>query len=341
MINFLTIQTKKMNKKILFAALFIGTSMAVQAQTLFVPGGSAGIGVSQTTQGVGIGNSSPGNTNYPGNRLSFNNVNDGTNGMDGITWFSQIPTWYGIYRTPGPWTAPNYQQLQLQWNTGIILNPGSGNSKSYVDVQGPLKAYSIEVGGASIDGSLALNIKGNSAFISRSGTTISSAFIRGTNDYSLSTTPDYTWYNNDQTGIFHPAPNVIGFSTGGIEKVRISDAGLSIGSTTIDANYPLSVNGRIRAKEIKVYTAWADFVFDKKYELMSLKDVEAYIDLNNHLPELPSAQEVEKEGVSLGDMQAKLLQKIEELTLHMIQQNKKIEHLEVENEILMKTVNNK
>jgi hypothetical protein len=341
-----------MKTKILFAALFIGSSMAANAQTLFVPGGTAGIGSAQTTQGIGIGNNTPGNPTYPGNRLSFNNLNDGSNGLDGITWWSPNPGLYGIFKTQGAWTAPNYQQLQLSWSTGIILNPGSDYGKSFVDIwgdlkvnniysQGRLSAYNIAVGGGSIDPSLALNVKGNSAFISRTGATTSSPLIRGTNDYSLATTPDYTWYNSDQTGIFHPAANVIGFSVWGVEKVRISDAGMAIGSTTIDANYPLSVNGRIRAKEIKVYTAWADFVFDKKYDLMSLKDVEAYINANSHLPELPSAREVEKEGVSLGEMQAKLLQKIEELTLHLIQQNKKIEKLEVENAILMKTVNNK
>ena len=68
--------------------------------------------------------------------LSFNRVNDGSNGADGVTWYEPSPTNYAIRRTAGAWTHPNYQQLRIDWPTGIILAPGTAYGKSYVDVQG-------------------------------------------------------------------------------------------------------------------------------------------------------------------------------------------------------------
>ena len=78
-------------------------------------------------------------------------------------------------------------------------------------------------------------------------------------------------------------------------------------------------------------SGWSDFVFDDDYELTSLKELERHIEANRHLPSIPSEKEVKADGLSLGDMQAKLLQKVEELTLYLIEQNKKLAELEREN----------
>jgi len=77
-----------------------------------------------------------------------------------------------------------------------------------------------------------------------------------------------------------------------------------------------------------VNTGWSDFVFDDDYHLMSLKHLEQFINDNRHLPEIPSAKEVEANGISLGTMDAKLLQKIEELTLYIIELQKQIDALQ-------------
>jgi hypothetical protein len=104
-----------------------------------------------------------------------------------------------------------------------------------------------------------------------------------------------------------------------------------LGNVGIGINNPaekLSVNGNIVTKKIRVtQTGWADYVFAPGYKLPTLADVEAFIKTNQHLPDVPSAAEVEKKGLDLGDNQAILLKKIEELTLYMIQQNKQIEEL--------------
>lgn len=86
--------------------------------------------------------------------------------------------------------------------------------------------------------------------------------------------------------------------------------------------YALSVNGNVRADRVKVYTTWADFVFEDEYELPTLPEVEKYIKENGHLENIPSAAEVEEKGIELGEMNKLLLQKVEELTLYMIEQNK-------------------
>jgi len=99
---------------------------------------------------------------------------------------------------------------------------------------------------------------------------------------------------------------------------------IGIGTMNIDPNFKLSVNGAIRAKEIKVETGWADYVFDDDYKLPSLSQVQEFIKKNHHLPEVPSAADVKTDGINLGEMNALLLKKLEELTLYLIEQKKEI-----------------
>lgn len=94
----------------------------------------------------------------------------------------------------------------------------------------------------------------------------------------------------------------------------------------------MALHGKFEAREVKVTTSpTADFVFEKDYNLPKLEDVERYIKEKKHLPEIASAREMEKDGVNVGDFQIKLLQKIEELTLYSIEQNRKINLLIEEN----------
>ncbi|MEI7628949.1 MAG: hypothetical protein WCJ80_11955 [Bacteroidota bacterium] len=92
----------------------------------------------------------------------------------------------------------------------------------------------------------------------------------------------------------------------------------------------LEVNGTILASEVKVESVsnFADFVFDKDYKLRDLKEVNSYIEENGHLPEIPSAKEVKENGMNLVDMQVKLLQKVEEMTLYIIAQEKKMKAMQ-------------
>lgn len=119
--------------------------------------------------------------------------------------------------------------------------------------------------------------------------------------------------------------------------------GENIGIGTNDTKgYKLAVAGNIISEEVKValQTNWPDFVFEDNYKLKSLTDIEKYIKTQKHLPNIPSAKEIEKNGYMLGEMDSKLLEKIEELTLHLIKMSKRLTKLEKENQILRKINNN-
>lgn len=99
-----------------------------------------------------------------------------------------------------------------------------------------------------------------------------------------------------------------------------------MGIGTVSPAERLSVNGNIRSKEIKVEaTNWPDYVFLPDYQLPSLTQIEEQIKLKGHLPDMPSAKEVETNGIALGEMNKLLLKKVEELTLHLIDQNKQLQ----------------
>ncbi len=119
-------------------------------------------------------------------------------------------------------------------------------------------------------------------------------------------------------------------STHASEKMRILPSGnIGIG-TRNPGSYKLAVNGKVRAKEVVVETGWSDFVFEADYNLRSLEEVAQHISKHGHLPEIPSAEEVAKNGVKLGEMDSKLLMKIEELTLYLLEQEQKINTLQQE-----------
>jgi len=108
-------------------------------------------------------------------------------------------------------------------------------------------------------------------------------------------------------------------------------------------NYKLAVNGIIGAKEVKVEATsnWPDYVFGKDYKLLELSEIEQFVKENQHLPEIPSAKEIEENGINVGEMQGKLLLKIEELTLYVIEQQKSIEKLNTKIDNLEKELENR
>ena len=108
---------------------------------------------------------------------------------------------------------------------------------------------------------------------------------------------------------------------------------LGIGTTT--PTEKLEVNGTIRSKEVKVEAApWPDYVFEPNYKLRSLEEIEKFIKSEKHLPEVPSSAEVEENGIALGEMNALLLKKIEELTLHLIELKKENDEIITELNLL-------
>ena len=139
----------------------------------------------------------------------------------------------------------------------------------------------------------------------------------------------YVEYNN-QTNKFHIGTHGVGQSqdlSNDVPAITIlrGSKTVGIGTTTPVAGHVLTVDGSVLMEEAKVLVVeGADFVFDEDYDLPSIESIEQHIKARKHLPDIPSAQMMQEEGMRLGEMNILLLQKVEELTLHMIEQHKKI-----------------
>lgn len=181
-------------------------------------------------------------------------------------------------------------------------------------------------------------------------TRFGSALSGDSNPYTIYTNDnqahDLTLFGNGAATILHlrlydgdlklgsnSAPNTILYNNG--------DASFSgnVGIGTPNPNEKLTVNGTIYGKEIKVdlLVPGPDYVFEKGYDLPSLAEIKSYVDRFKHLPEVPSAKEMEANGINVGQMNMILLKKVEELTLYMVEANKRIDDL---NTALQKLQNN-
>jgi hypothetical protein len=172
---------------------------------------------------------------------------------------------------------------------------------------------------------------------------INSVYITGTEPGIYYTNGTKKWNT-----FYTPIHNGFGIyeETGGLEGYRLFiKEGGNIGVGTMDpGQYKLAVEGNLGARKVIVTKAsWADYVFEPTYKLPSLKEVEVFIKQHKHLPDVPTAKEVEKNGLDVGENQAILLKKIEELTLYIIElkkenerMNERINKLESENNASIK-----
>ncbi len=120
---------------------------------------------------------------------------------------------------------------------------------------------------------------------------------------------------------------------GGDRFIVHPDGKVSIGTPTPAAGYMVSINGKMICTELKVQlqSNWPDYVFKKNYSLISMEELRKYISVNHHLPNIPAAAELEKSGLELGEMQRKMMEKIEELTLYILQLESRLNQLEPSN----------
>jgi hypothetical protein len=283
---------------------------------------------------VGIGTNSP---------IQLFNVhgesgNPATSGniQNGIAAFSNAQTYATLYignftTTPwGIWLQASARH-DLSSNHPISLNPNGGNvgigttnPTNTLDVNGHIAGniLSTHGGGDVVNGSYVHYYLNNYQSQNRWAFATANKETDGVDDKKGS---DFYLFKFKENGAYDGHSLYINreknyWSIPGNVGIGVNDPG----------NYKLAVNGKIIATEIvvKEFSSWPDFVFANSYNLRSLGEVENFINENGHLPEVPSAKVVKETGVGVGEMNAILLKKVEELTLYAIQQGKLIKALE-------------
>ncbi len=262
--------------------------------------------------GVGIG------TVSPGFKLDLQSADAVTTGNHSIAWMARASTSesgvivgyhsngsfadYPIVRAGGlaatglALAGDSQDQTALFIKVGGNVGIGTTNPGTNLDVAGPVRAYGdyLQAGTGNVDANL--------------GPSVAIGY-NTTNNYG--TIDAAIW------------------GTGGKPLLLQALSGGNVGIGTTNPQSKLAVNGTITTQEVVVTaTGWSDYVFDQDNQLAPLTEVASFIEENHHLPGIPSAAEVAEKGVSVGEMQAKLLAKVEELTLHLIQDEKKIAALE-------------
>lgn len=234
------------------------------------------------------------NMNSSGNSFEFQSVN-GLSAIDFWNFGGQnaIIDFFADYQN-----HPDYNQFSVKRDDNYGNSCGWGNDESWL--AGDRRYLGAQNQGASIHLNQAGSNEYAQPYISFSyGTTGNNNH----NDVVLKNTGD------KQLDIYTGTDK---FGEGGNKVMTIKEDG-------------------VYAKKITVQSSWSDFVFKPEFKLTSLEDVEKYIKENGHLEGIPTEQEVKENGVDLGDATSALLQKIEELTLYVIEQNKEIQMLKEEN----------
>ncbi len=300
------------------------TSVATGAAQNFITGLTV-----DALQNVGIGNITPAFKLDIGGRARFRSIvpND----------LGQTPgAWYDDYRN-GAITAFAGMQDSIRWG---LFGGGTGGSGWKFDFNTRTGHVGI---GQNADNFSALALNGSTALSLYSGATYYGGVSYNAADMVVSSA-----YSNIIGGL--PAKNLLlnPPSCGGPiclffpGKVGVGvdvptanfhvGGNMMLGAGTPATGYLLSINGKMICEELKVQldASWPDYVFEKKYKLPTLEDLEASIKKNKHLPGIPTAAQVKKEGIEVGDMQKRLLEKLEELTLYVIEINKENKQLKRE-----------
>jgi hypothetical protein len=278
-----------------------GNAEPIDVMTL-LGNGKVGIGTTTPNQKLDVN----GNINMAGvagRRLFMGGAGGST---FGIAYDSNYPN-YGIFYTEA---EPDYVSISPNGNATAGVMNILGNGNVGIGEPNPYSKLAIK------DGNQILNFLTNQKLVG-----------------TWPPTSEGTTMTIQSSGT---SSGNLAFATGNTENMRIIPNG-NVGIGTPIPDSKLTVNGKIHAQEVKIDLlspmTVPDYVFASDYKLKTLQEVEEYIKQNNHLPEIPSAKEIEKNGLMLAEMNLILLKKMEEMTLYMIDFKKEMDVLKEENKI--------
>ena len=239
-----------------------------------------------------------------GGGLTFNAGLNGSTGTNGLVRFVR---WNGS-----------------TWNESMTLD---GEGKLGLNMNGTLPSRTFDMTGNARITTLAMGFPALTINAGpEAGLVLNTTHPVGSYGYGIQVTAD------------QPTTKTLSAFHGAIENFRVYANGNTFISGNVgigkleDPGYKLDVAGTIRACEVLVENnGWCDYVFEDNYDLRSIDELEAYVKENRHLPNIPAASVVESEGQSLGDYQKRMMEKIEELSLYVIELNGRVKSLEAEN----------
>jgi trimeric autotransporter adhesin len=335
------------------------TAIGYQSLSLNLSGvQNTAIGSQTLYNNTGTSNTGIGSGSLIGNTTGNGNTTIGaTSGKDNT--IGEYNTYVGFNTGAGVTTGSNNTiigarviGLSTSLSNTIILADGAGTTRLYINNSGnagfgtntPTTKLEINNGSAGSglkftqltsttnDKALSVDASGNvilvtTAAVDGSSTKVTAGTYTTVTGTGTTTTPYVINANGPFINATLGTGNIINTNSGGVI--------IGTGITTTPTGYNLYVSKGILTEKVKAALTtssnWADYVFDKNYTLLPLASVEAYINKNKHLPGVPSAQQLVNEGgIDMNEMFAKQMEKIEELTLYIIDQNKKIETLQNE-----------
>ena len=299
-----------------------------------LPGGNTGIGTNNPRSKLHVYKGNSG-----GNPHAFSNitVEDINNGMISILTPNNKFGYFGFADSEDDYVGGmeyNHTNDRMILRVNNHPHDVTIHSSGNVGIGTTTPAEKLHING-SIRGNArggALRIKTNTGYIDVGSQNALFAHIYTDRPTIIFNKPVYSIANT-----FSSYNNDLLMQTKGVTRLVIDDLSGNVGIGTTSPDAKLTVKGNIHTNEVKVDLLGAvapDYVFYKDYNLKTLQDVEDYIAQEGHLPNIPSAKTMETQGIKLKEMNLKLLEKIEELTLYTIDQEKRIKTLENQNDIL-------
>lgn len=293
---------------------YAGTSSTTSNELMRIMGtGSVGIGTATPSQKLDVAGTIKANNNII---VDGSATNNGALTGNNCLLFGGIASGEGIAskRTAGG----NIYGLDFYTASANRMTITSAG-KVGIGTTTPPHALSV-TGNSSVDGQLLIRNNVNPAFYGK---------IENSTNFHLDT---YGPSGNMYLNYFDGDAVYVGNGAQGVVASFLTSGKVGIGTTT--PGYKLDVCGTIRATEVRVETGWCDYVFANDYQLRPLSEVESFIKENKHLPEVTPGAEIETNGLEVGKVSAQMIKKIEELTLYAIEQQKMIEKLQLQVEVL-------